>query len=149
MKRYLVTGLLVAMAAVSAVADGISLNSGRMMVGKIGVGPNVGGTCALVVNSSQADLFSPKYNVTFSLIKVVEKKWVITRAEQFSMQSYSSGDLFGAKTYTDKKGVQKKITATLFLDQPTQTYKVILHEAKLVSDGTTGKFIVCEKMVLK
>tara|TARA_B110001454_G_C12723330_1_gene436747 strand:- start:37696 stop:38145 length:450 start_codon:yes stop_codon:yes gene_type:complete len=149
MKRYIVSGLLVAIAAVSAMADGISINSGRMMVGKVGVGSNIGGTCALMVNSSQEDLFSPKYNVTFSLLKVVDKKWVATRAEQFSMQSYSSGDLFGAKTYTDKKGTQKKVTASLFLDQQTQTYKVILHEAKLVSDGTTGKFIVCERMVMR
>lgn len=65
------------------------------------------------------------------------------------MQNYSNGDLFGAKTIVSKNGEQKKITATLFLDQQTQTYKVILHEAKLVSDGTTGKFIVCERMVLR
>jgi hypothetical protein len=149
MKRYIVSGLLIAMATVSAMADAISLNSGRMMVGKVGVGPNIGGVCALMVNSSQDDLFSPRYNVTFSVMKVVEKKWVTGRAEQFSMQSYSGGDLFGAKSFTDKKGVQKKVTASLFLDQQTQTYKVILHEAKLVSDGTTGKFIVCEKMILK
>jgi hypothetical protein len=149
MKRYLISGLLIAMTSVSAMADAISLNSGRMMVGRVGVGPNIGGVCALMVNSSQDDLFSQKYNVTFSLMKVVEKTWVTARAERFSMQNYSSGDLFGAKSYTDKKGVQKKITASLFLDQASQTYKVILHEAKLVSDGTMGKFIVCEKMVLK
>lgn len=141
--------MLITMAAVSAMADAISLNSGRMMIGRVGVGPNIGSVCALMVNSSQEDLFAPKYNVTFSLMKVVEKKWVTARAEPFSMQSYSSGDLFGAKSFTDKKGVQKKVTASLFLDQPTQTYKVILHEAKLVSDGTTGKYIVCEKMVLR
>jgi hypothetical protein len=149
MKRYIVSGLLIVMATVSTMADVISLNSGRMMVGKVGVGPNIGGVCALMVNSSQVDLFSPRYDVTFSLMKVVEKKWVTARAERFSIQSYSDGDWFGAKSYTDKTGVQKKVTAVLSFDLKTQMYTVRLHDAKLVSDGTVGKFIVCEKMVLR
>lgn len=149
MKRFILSGLLVVATAVTAMADTIALNSGRTMVGRISVGPNIGGACSLVVTSTEQDLFSPRHQVTFSLLKIVNKKWVAARAESFSMQNYSSGDLFGSKIVVNKNGEQKKITATLFLDQQTQTYKVILHEAKLVSDGSTGKLIVCERMVLR
>lgn len=148
MKRYLLSGLLVAATAMVAVADTISLNSGRAMVGRVAVGPNIGSACSLMVSNTVQDLFAPRYEVNISLMKYANKKWSTTKSEAFSMQTYNSDTLFGSKQIMTKSGVAKKITASMFLDQQTQTYKLILHEAKLVSDGSTGKFIVCEKMVL-
>jgi hypothetical protein len=101
-----------------------------------------------MVKSWQKDVYGLRFNVTFGMHKPVDKKWTTIRAEDFSMQDYS-GNFFGSKPTVDKHGVQKKITASLFMDDKTSTYKLILHENKLVSDGSVGRYIVCESMVVR
>lgn len=147
MKRLVLGGLLLIVASMATAADGISLGAGRAMIGRVVVGPNIGSICSVGVTTIRQDLFSPRYEVVFRIVKFDGKKWVTLRGESFSVQNYSNGDLFGAKQIVAKNGVVKKITTSLFLDQPTQTYKMILNEASLVPDGSTSKYIVCENMV--
>lgn len=145
MKRLVLSGLLMA-ASIVAAADGISLSTGRALLGQVAVGPNLGAACSVGISTIRQDIYSPRYEAVIRIAKKENQKWVVVRGESFSMRNYNNGELFGAKQLVAQNGARKKITASLFFDQLSHSYKVILIEANLNSDGSGSKYIVCENM---
>lgn len=147
MKYYVYGALLLLGIGLSVNADSIRIAHGTRMVGIIGVGDNRGTACAITLSKATADIYSDRQSVTFAQFKRNQGKWVAV-SESFSMQDYS-GQFFGSKQKVDSKGTQKKLTITIFKDPRSQAYKAIVHEGNLASDGSVGKYTVCENMVIK
>ncbi len=148
MKYNVYTCLLLLGIGLSVSADSIAIGGGYRLVGKVGVGDNRGTPCSLALSDSTAAIYGNSQIGRFSQYKRSQNKWAPV-SESFGMQDYNNGQLFGSKQKSDHKGAGKKLTITLFKDQRTQMFKAIVHESNLVSDGSVGKFIVCENMVVK
>lgn len=145
MKYYVYGCLLLLGIGMSVSADSTQVGAGMRMVGTIGVGDNRGAACVLNQSISKADIFGDRKVVIFSRYSLGKKAWIPTT---FEVGEYE-GRYFGAKQIKNSQGVSKKVTLTWFLDSQTETYKVIYHEGNLAIDGTVGKYIVCENMVIK
>lgn len=149
MKYYVYTCLVILGFGLSASADAFRISNGGAykLIGRVGVGDNRGTVCALALSEAAEDIYGRRQLATFSQFKKHQDKWV-AGSESFSMQTYGSDQLFGSLQKTDRKGAPKKITISLFQDHRTQLYKAIVHE-NYIGSNSTGKFTVCENLMLK
>lgn len=140
--------IILLVTSINLFADVLKVNdSGYTLVGRVGVGDSRGQLCSLAVTTSIVDIYSDRYEATFSVVKRKSNKWI---GQNFSMQNYGGKQLFGSvQKYDSIKRIQKKLTISFFIDERTQKFKAIIHEKNLNAADSVGKFTVCENMVIR